>query len=81
MISNFDQATKEASIELLEIIPAYRKLGLKEALIRESLLRISEVADFVTVSGKVDSDSQDFALYKKLGFGYDTIWHILKRNY
>ena len=81
MISIFDHVTKEASIELLEIIPAYRKLGLKESLVRESLLRISEVAEFVTVCGKVDADNNDFELYKKLGFADDAIWHVLKKNY
>ena len=80
MISNFDHMTKEASIELVEIIPAYRKLDLKESLVRESLLRISEIADFVTVSGKMEND-QDYEFYKSLGFTGEAIWHILKKNY
>ena len=80
MISNFDQTIKEASIELLEIIPSYRKLGLKESLVRESLFRISEIADFVTVSGKMEN-SQEYEFYKNLGFTGDAVWHILKKNY
>ncbi len=80
IISNFDQITKEVSIEQLNVIPAYQKFDLAEPLIRESLLRISCIADFATVTDKFDSEVDHYSLYKNAGFAHEAIWHVLKKN-
>lgn len=80
VISNFDKSTKEASFELLHVIPTYRKNGLATSLIKESLLRISCIADFATVTGKVETPENIYDLYKKCGFTGDAIWHVLRKK-
>lgn len=79
-ISNFDPNTKEASIEWLHVIPSYRKNGLATSLIKESLLRISCIADFATVTSKIESQHNIYEIYQKCGFDGDAIWHVLRKN-
>lgn len=80
IISNFDTETKEASIEQLHVIPSYTKFNLVESMLRETLLRISCIADFATVCGKIDDENNNYELFKKVGFSEEAIWHILKKD-
>ena len=38
------------------------------------------IADFATVSGKVDNETNPEALYRKCGFVGNDVWHILHKK-
>ncbi len=80
IMSNFDSETKEVSIECIHVIPSYNKFNLVESMLRESLLRISCIADFATITGKIDDENNHYELLKKVGFSEESIWHILKKD-
>ncbi|MBR4875433.1 MAG: hypothetical protein IKU95_02975, partial [Clostridia bacterium] len=54
-----------------------RRKGIGQAIVSELLRRMADLADFATVSGKVNSVTQPEKLYRKCGFCGNDIWHIL----
>lgn len=80
IMANFDEETKEASIEYLCIIEKYRKKGLGKLLIQEILLRISNIAEFATVTYPIESEYNLDNLFRSCGFTGDAVWHVLKKQ-
>lgn len=78
IIGELDKKIKEGIIEWVQVSKEYRKLGLGTYLVNELLARLKDKANFVTVSGKLNSESNPIKLYKKCGFDNEVIYHVLK---
>ena len=77
-IANFDKEAKELVLEWIQVLPEYRGKKIGQLIVTELLLRMKNVADFATVSGKVDNETKPEELYRKCGFAGDDVWHILQ---
>jgi len=67
----------EASLEWVQVHPAYRGKGLGKALVNELSQRALEEVAFLTVSGEVESEFQPEQLYRRCGFTGDDVWWLL----
>lgn len=79
-IAEFDKEINEAALEWIQVLPSYHGKGLGQAIVNELLNRLKCMADFVTVSGKVDNLTNPEALYRKCGFNGNDVWHILTKK-
>jgi ribosomal protein S18 acetylase RimI-like enzyme len=79
-IADFDPTTKEGSLEWIQAHPQYRRKKLGASVVNELLSRLSQIADFSTVSGRVDNATRPDILYRKCDFEGADIWWILTRN-
>ena len=81
-LADLDAEIGEGTLEWIQVSPEYRRMGLGFYVVRELLWRLAsaENARFVTVSGRLNSESNPLALYKKCGFGDEVIWHILTKK-
>lgn len=79
-IAEFDNEVKEGYLEWVQVSKEYRKKGFGEIIVYELLNRLNEKCDFVTVSGKINSDSKPENLYKKCGFKDRVIWYVLSEK-
>lgn len=80
VIAQFDQKTKEASIEYLCVSEKFRNKGLGSILLQEILLRISNIADFATVSFEKNNNEHLEKMFRKYGFEGNAIWHMLRKQ-
>ena len=80
VIAQFDQKTKEASIEYLCVLEKYREKGLGTLLLQEILIRISNIADFATVSFKKEGNEHLEKLFRDAGFEGNAVWHMLRKQ-
>ena len=76
-IAEIDRTVPEASLEWIQVLPNYRRLGIGTALVRELCMRLWREVDFITVSGKVHSESQPEKLYRRCGFNGSDVWWLL----
>lgn len=51
-IADFDTASGEMSLEWIQVLPAFRRLGYGKRIVDELLRRGREIAAFATVCGK-----------------------------
>lgn len=79
-IADFDTEAKELILEWIQVLPQYRGKKIGQLIVTELLFRMKDVADFATVSGKVDNMTNPEALYRKCGFVGDDVWHILHKK-
>ena len=79
-IADFDTEAKELILEWIQVLPQYRGKKIGQLIVTELLFRMIDVADFATVSGKVDNMTNPEALYRKCGFVGNDVWHILHRK-
>lgn len=79
-IAELDKDLKEGVLEWIQVLPNYHGRGLGQVIVNELLNRMKEKADFVTVSGEVDNQTNPEALYRKCGFTGDDVWHIMTKN-
>ena len=81
-IADLDAEIGEGTLEWIQVLPEYRRMGLGSFIVRELLWRLVSIenARFVTVSGRLNSGSNPLALYEKCGFGGKVVWHVLTRN-
>jgi len=77
-IADFDKEIKEGSLEWIQVIPEKRGLGLGQAIVKELLYRLKTKANFVTVSGSLDNNSNPESMYRKCGFTGDDIWCVIR---
>lgn len=77
-IALIDEATGEGSLEWIQVLPHCRRQGVGRAVVLELLNRMKGRADFVTVSGRVDSPGAE-RLYRSCGFSGEDVWHTLQR--
>lgn len=76
-IADFDNEAKELILEWIQVLPEYRRKGIGRLIVNELLNRSKNIANFATVSGKVDNSTKPELLYRKCGFVGNDIWHIL----
>lgn len=76
-IAELDKELREGIIEWIQVLPEYRSKKIGQFIVNELLKRLSQVADFATVSGKINNPTQAEMLYRKCGFTGTDIWHIL----
>lgn len=76
-IAEIDRKVPEASLEWIQVLPNYRGLGIGTALVCELCMRVWREVDFITVSGKVYSESQPEKLYRRCGFTGSDVWWLL----
>ena len=77
-IAEFDSNIGEGILEWIQVSPEYRKKGLGSFIVCELLKRLRNRAGFVTVSGRMNNESNPYALYASCGFGNPVIWHVIK---
>ena len=78
-IADFDKELHEGILEWIQVIHSYRGQKIGQLLVTELLKRLSKIAEFATVSGKVNNPTLPEALYRKCGFFGNDIWHVLTR--
>ena len=78
-IGEYDSRIGEGTLEWIQVSPEYRHKGFGRVIVCELLEHLSEEADFVTVSGRIDNISDPFALYKACGFEHPVIWHVISK--
>ena len=78
-IADFDTETRELIFEWIQVLPRYRGKKIGQLIVTELLFRMKDIADFATVSGKVDNPTNPEALYRKCGFTGNDVWHILHK--
>ena len=78
-IAEFDSSIAEGSLEWIQILPAYRGKGLGKHLVNELLMRLSDRAEFVTVAGQLDNQTNPEKLYRSCGFKGDDQWWVLRK--
>lgn len=76
-IAELDKELHEGIIEWIQVLPEYRGKKIGRLIVNELLKRLSRVADFATVSGKINNPTQPEILYRKCGFTGTDIWHVL----
>lgn len=77
-IGAFDARIGEGILDWIEVSPACRRRGLGRFIVCELLGRLSGKADLATVSGRMDNDTDPFALYVSCGFVHPVIWHVVR---
>lgn len=79
-IAELDKSVPEASLEWIQVLPAYRRRGLGVALVRELLRRVEGRVSFTTAAGWVDNVTNPEGLYRRCGFEGQDLWWVLRRN-
>ncbi len=79
-MGEFDPESGEMSIEWVQVLPGFRRMGLGKALVSELLRRAPTGARFATVSGQADNKSNPEGLYRRCGFAGTDYWHILTKE-
>ena len=79
-LADYDAEAKELVLEWIQVLPEYRGKKIGQLIVNELLFRMKDVADFATVSGKVDNETNPEVLYRKCGFVGNDVWHILHKK-
>ena len=79
-IADFDAEAKEVILEWIQVLPQHRGKKIGQLIVTELLFRMKDVANFATVSGKVDNTTNPEALYRKCRFTGNDVWHILHKK-
>ena len=79
-IADVDRELKEGILEWIQVVPTYRGKKIGQLIVNELLKRMSGIAEFATVSGKVNNQTSPELLYRKCGFVGDDVWHILMKE-
>jgi GNAT superfamily N-acetyltransferase len=76
-VAELDHQVPEASLEWIQVLPAYRGRGLGKAVVAELLRRASDEAEFTTVAGKINNPTRPDRLYQRCGFTGRDLWWLL----
>ena len=79
-LADYDAEAKELVLEWIQVLPEYRGKKIGQLIVTELLFKMKDVADFATVSGKVDNETNPEVLYRKCGFVGNDVWHILHKE-
>ena len=79
-IGELDTRIGEGILEWIQVSPKYRRLGLGSFVVKELLWRLRDTAAFVTVSGRMENETNPFALYRSCGFSNSVVWHVLTKK-
>lgn len=77
-IAELDRAVGEGSLEWIQVLPAYCRQGLGQALVFELLARLAGRAAFTTVSGQAQNPTRPETLYRRCGFRGRDVWWVLR---
>ena len=78
-IAELDKELREGVIEWVQVLPEYRGRKIGQLIVNALLKRLSQMADFATVSGKIGNPTNPEMLYRKCGFTGTDVWHILRK--
>ena len=78
-IAEVDSMAKEGYLEWIQVSRGYRHRGLGAFVVKELLWRMNDIADFVTISGKVKSVGAE-RLYRFCGFTGDDVWYVKREE-
>lgn len=78
-IAETDTVTGEASLEWIQVLPAFRGLGLGTMLVQELVYRLEQKVGFTTVSDHVKNPSEPEHLFRCCGFTGRDVWWLLHR--
>ncbi|MHB8071376.1 MAG: GNAT family N-acetyltransferase [Candidatus Cryosericum sp.] len=78
-IAEVDKLTEEGSLEWIQVLPAFRGLGLGTMLVQEMVNRLQQEVAFTTVSGQVRNSCEPERLFRRCGFAGHDVWWILHR--
>ncbi len=76
-IAELDSRIGEGVLEWIQVSPDHRRRGLGTFVVCELLKRMKGPASFATVSGRVNNESNPYALYTACGFANPVIWHVM----
>ena len=79
-IAELDREAGESSLEWVQTLPGFRRMGAGEFTVRTLLSRLKGKAGFATVSGRADDPNSPEKLYRKCGFTGNDIWHVLRKT-
>lgn len=79
-IAEWDSQVQEASLEWIQVLPAYQGMGLGKTIVTELLRRVTDRVKFTTVSGELKSVYQPEKLYRQCGFTGEDVWWLLSEN-
>lgn len=79
-LADYDAEAKELILEWIQVLPEYRGKKIGQLIVTELLFKMKGVADFASVSGKVDNITKPEVLYRKCGFVGNDVWHILHKK-
>ena len=79
-IADYDREVGELILEWIQVLPYYRRRGYGQFVVNCLLLKMQGVAEFATVSGKINNPSNSEGLYRKCGFTGNDVWHILTQK-
>lgn len=79
-IADFDREAGELILEWIQVLPRCRGRGYGQIVVNSLLARMQGIAQFATVSGKVNSPSNPERLYRKCGFTGHDVWHVLTKR-
>ena len=79
-IGELDADMREGTLEWIQVLPAYRGMGLGAVLVGELLARMAGKADFATVSGELENPCSPERLYRRCGFTGNDVWHVLSKR-
>ncbi len=78
-IAEVDRITGEGSLAWIQVLPAFRGLGLGTMLVQEMICRLEQEVAFTTVSGQVRNPCEPEHLFRRCGFTGGTVWWLLRR--
>ena len=79
-IADIDPVANEGVLEWIQVLPEHRRRGAGEFIVNDLLRRMIGRADFATVSGRVNNQTNPERLYRRCGFTGADVWHILTRK-
>ena len=77
-IAEIDLTIPEASLEYIQVLPEYRRMGLGACIVLELLTRLHGRVEFTTVSGDVENRTNPESLYRRCGFYGEDVWWLLR---
>jgi GNAT superfamily N-acetyltransferase len=79
-VGEFDSTEREATVEWVQVAPAYQGQGIGRALVYELVRRLGSRASFVTVAGEVEDRDNPGAFFRRCGFSGQDVWWLLART-
>lgn len=79
-IAELDKEVGEGMLEWIQVLSEYRNRKFGQAVVNKLLSNMLYQADFATVSGQVDNETNPEKLYRSCGFEGKDIWHVLVRK-
>lgn len=76
-IAERDMQVPEASLEWIQVLPAYQKQGLGKAIVGELVRRALKKVVIITVAGEMNNSTQPEQLYRRCGFTGSDVWWLL----